>query len=463
MRLWEESLKFLRGSTLIVYSNPSKVSHPTGAMLAPVVNMGTVIILMAYSPAILFLYCILSMLLLSYSSSRYNQDTNIAKSFFVVLAIGISYATIIAAVSEPIFLYEESDFTTYYNNYLLFLHNDFSSDFFEFGAGLEVGVPLLNYFLSIIIGGEYPNIVRLFYSVLMVLLFNILIFSFNKKKKLTVKELSLLYVMSFIFFKYGALLNHLRQGIASFFICYAVFSEGKKKWLPFLVAISFHASSLAIYPLVNFLLRSKDRRKLSIFILVSLVSAALLFLFVKILSQFMASSNILVLAKLVWAFSKVTELDNVLASLKLAFTASVYIVPILMIYIIKRIKYGKPSKNDDWLYNILSIYIYTLAFSFLPGISIRTLTPIYSILMGYLYFVSFTKITRFTQVREFSLIIIIFFFMNWIFSSPKYYYQYPMFDSSPFYYADQLFKTSGHVYRETLPSLEDKEIINPNR
>ncbi|MBL0443184.1 hypothetical protein JEO77_17420 [Aeromonas veronii] len=78
--------------------------------------------------------------------------------FFVILVL----SHIVNEVSVQKFLIREDDFTTYYSNYLDLLHGNYEA-LFVFGGGIEIGLPVVNYVLSIVVDQPMPYLIQAIY------------------------------------------------------------------------------------------------------------------------------------------------------------------------------------------------------------------------------------------------------------------------------------------------------------
>ena len=415
-----------------------------------------ILVFLSFSPPLAFIVSIFGLALIGF------YKTNIdARPFFIIFIFGAFFSTLIAASSHPLFLYKESDFTTYYQNYLVFYKYGLTADFldyFKFGSPIEIGLPIVNYIFSLVIDAPLPYMVKLFHAFLQLSLVVIIVFYISKKYSLQFREMSLLFALIFLFYKFGATLNHLAQGYSSLFIILAIF---KKRYVNFwfFTAVFFHVSAIVVYPLIRFLVLTKNKRKLIIFNVLSLLGTLLIFNFLNVASDFVTSSGPL-FGKLIWAFTKVMDSNKVFESIKAATIASIYLLPIMFLNTIL-ILWKKLSLPLSL--NILSMFIFILSFSYLPGISVRVMAPVLTILIGFLYFISMFYLVKFKQFVYIFIFFITFFPINWILKSELYYYNYPLASFKPLYYLDTYFISKTNVNRNTLPSREDIVIKNPYR
>lgn len=412
-----------------------------------------VIALLAFSPPIAYIFSIIGMFAIS------NYKIRLYEPYFIVFGFGAIFSIVISGSSHPLFLYEESDFTTYYNNYHDFLEYGFRAEFFKFGKGVEVGLPLVNYFLSLLINEPLPYLVRAAHLAFQMTLLVFLVKKIVSFHKLDKYKAGILLALFLLFFKFGATLNHLRQGYSSFFILIALFST-KRMYLYFILACLFHVSALVIYPLCNFLLKNSNKKFLIIFIISILFGSVGILIVLEVIADFIKSSDLAILGKLVVAFSTALDQEDVVLSFKRSLIASMYFIPIValsnLLFVLRR-------KHLDYELNVWAMFIFVMGFSYIPVISTRILAPIITVCTGYLYFRAFVLDSDFRQLKYLVIFFICFFNINWIFSSSLHYYRYPMASVIPFYYLNSLFEVRENVNRFTLPSEHDKPVENPYR
>ena len=424
-------------------------------MKTPFLLISFFFILLIYFPPLCFFFSIIGLFLVG---SYKVEKIHVYVYLFSIFSI---FSLIIAANSHPLFLWEEQDFTTYYNNYYDMLDGEFIKAFTNFGGGVEVGVPTLNYIFYLFVGEPYPYLLKMYHALIQVLLLFFIGVKVRKFYGLSMSQLSILLSFMLLFYKFGTTLNHLRQGYASFFILLCIFTENKKsKSLLFLIGRVFHVSTFLIYFLIKFLILSKDVKKLKIFSFFTISSAVIIFFLLDIVSTFILGSGSSILAKLNWAMEKSQELEAVNQSLHLAIVASIYIVFLLIIMLFLSFFY---KRNSVFIYNLYAIVLFIISFSFLPAISLRSLAPILSIFIGFLYFKVLYLEFKIKFVSFFFFFFIFFFQANWLISSEIYYYRYPIFSYKPFYYLDDLLVENMAVNRHGLPKQKNILIDNSYR
>jgi hypothetical protein len=357
--------------------------------------------------------------------------------------------------SVELFLYEESDFTGYYNNYLKFLNNGFKIENFEYGGGLEIFLPLINYCIVLLLNENLPYMVLFIHSFILLSLFSYLIYLIIKYYRLNLADSALLIAFMFLLFKYGTVLNHLRQAYASLFILIAIFKDNYSKNIYIFFAIFTHLSSIVIYPLVLFLLQTKNVKRIKRFIVLSILSGMLIYSMFNLIYIFSMSLDNVLLTKIRFALIYVTDGQDISKYITTTLVALFYIIVILIIFKILTLKY---KTEGEW--NLYAILAFVISFSYLPGISFRLIDPILTFLLGYLFFRYLRLEIKFKQAYLVGILIMIFFQYKWMLFNVGYYQKYPMFDIHPLYYIESYFETQESIDRYALPHLKDIELEN---
>ncbi|ACJ28351.1 hypothetical protein swp_1568 [Shewanella piezotolerans WP3] len=413
------------------------------------------IIFICFAPFLSFVTCSLSLFFLSSSKPNISKDSGVW--YLIVCTFFLFVSTSISAYSQPIFLYEEQDFTTYYNNYIYFLNNGFNLDGFIFGAGAEIGLPLLNYFLSLIIGAGYPYLVKLCYILFQMTLFLSIIAIIAEKYSVSWKRLALLIALMFLFFKYGATLNHLRQGFSSFFVVLALFSAARRNKVIFiLLACTFHVSALVVYPILYYVFKERSFKATFHNAIVISVISVVGFIGFKLMMDYVLASDLFFLAKAKSAFLKVSDENFYVVALKGAVVASIYAIFALLILLFAKVK--KNVFNQLFL-----LVVITIGFGYIPGMTTRIFASVFTILMGYYFFLVFNQEYKFSHRILLSVSLLVIFSTNWYLNSAIFYYNFPLVSQEPFYYLNDLFIEHGYVIRRDLPSEVDIVIENPYR
>ncbi|QSH58002.1 EpsG family protein [Photobacterium damselae subsp. damselae] len=375
-----------------------------------------------FFPSLCLFFSILFLLLEGYSGSRCRQ-TLFYLSLFSIAAIIVNSLSVTTLISSG------DDFVAYYNNYLYFLSGDINSGMTQFGN--EIGVPLINYFLSIFIDEPWPYIVKLSHLLLIIILVLLLINEIKIKYKLQIRDVFILMALTFLFFKFQYIFLMLRQGYASIFVCFALFSTNKRNKIFFLlVAMIFHFSSIIVYFLCQFIIFNSSEKKYRIFFSSCVFLGGAIF-FVGDYIQVITQWNI-VLHKLSFAFNNLLDTSNIMEAIKVNILGLIYFLPLLVISIYK----------NRYL-PIISIVVFVLTTSYIPGFSFRVIMPLYGILLGYLYFdYIFIK----NKIKNTLIIFILFdllLFGN-VMLSASYYQRYPLLSTQPCYYIKTFF------YRENI-------------
>ncbi|WP_318418201.1 EpsG family protein [Photobacterium leiognathi] len=406
-------------------------------------------LLLAYSPFLVFPFTIIGLFL--FGISNYQREYN---KYVVLFLIFSCFSLLINVMSIPNFLNMSDDFTTYYNNYLSLYSGDLTA-LFQFSGGLEIGLPLINLFLSAIINGQYPFVLRFFHCFILLCLYLYLIKLIIKRLNLNWKDISLLLALMLCFFKLSLSFYFLRQGYSSLFILMGFFAINRSnRVLFFFLSALFHLSSIVIIPLIYFLLEVKGKKSHVLFRFSCVFISILILLFLSKIS--LISFDNVFLQKLNFFFYYLNNQSYVLNSIKSTLTALIYLIPLLALSFI-----SKDYKHSNETRTIVSIIFFSISFSYLPSITTRLMMPIFTFLMGYFYFISF----RFVKNIYIKIIIVLltvsYLNINWIFKDVLYYYRYPMVSTTPFYYLSLDFLSIPNIDRSSLDS--EVKIINENK
>ncbi|MGX2981652.1 EpsG family protein [Helicobacter sp. 23-1045] len=154
-----------------------------------------------------------------------------------------------------------SDFVHYFRVYNGMLENNFKF-FGYFAGGIEVGLPIVYFVLGKIFGALSPAHFMSMQIAFSAMLFYIWLEIYGTKRlDSTQKAFCVALSLALFDFWFSALLC--RQVLASIFILYAIFSTSTNaKWIFFIIAVSFHTSSLLFYPIIYLLY---NRPKIGLF------------------------------------------------------------------------------------------------------------------------------------------------------------------------------------------------------
>lgn len=386
----------------------------------------------------LALPCILFLFFIRYEISESNK-----KILFFIIMVLMAFLFFASNSSEANINYQESDFVSYYNNYLIFLKDGFLIDGFEYSLGLEFALPLLNYFLSCILQNPNPFLLKLIYVFLQVYLLGVLLLSIRKQHHLTMSELFLLAACTIVFIKFGALQNHLRQGFSSLLLLIAVFSTSWRSLLYFLLACSFHLSAVIIYPIVNIIVNgNKFKIPLkSLFVIVSF----LFVLFSSVIINYI-SLDTPIIGKLLWSILRFRDETYIIDAIKISLLNIIFFVTLLF--------FSKKKSQNDVVGSIKIILVFSVSLGFIPGLS-RVLSPIYNILMGYYFWLVF----YYSYSAKFTRVLLVIFFIiyqvKWIYSD-LYYFDLKN-ENSFLYIYNRIFDDYSYeeIDRQSLPRLKD--------
>ncbi|OBU11952.1 hypothetical protein AYY19_08565 [Photobacterium aquimaris] len=389
--------------------------------------------LLAYFPigAYFFSFVIVSVIAITkFDNQMKKQSVFFLTLFFLIITI------IVNEVSVQRFLNFDDDFTTYYNNYLSLLNGNIK-DLFYFGGGFEVGLPIINLFLTKIIDGPYPYVIQLFFVFLFVVFTSILV-----KKNTIFKSDNkfLLLIWALLFFKITLMLTIERQAISSFFVLLAVFSLTNTKKVLFLIIGSlFHLSAVVVYFLVNMVLKVRSFKIVFKIYLACLICLPFSSFLLQAIYDFFPND------KIGYVIYHINNKELIINEFVKSIKQVIYVSPLIFLAMAFKIK------GNDWKLfpSLLLFVLLMLVFSMLPGVPTRIFMPIVFFLYGFYYYDFFCSFTEKNQV----LIIILFSLLFTIYKViiPGYYLRYPMVETTPFYYINDFFQPQGNIQRGKLP------------
>ncbi|TNH77921.1 hypothetical protein CF142_02065 [Aeromonas caviae] len=387
-------------------------------------------------------YVLSSIMLILIVNNREERSKIMFSLFFVILVL----SHIVNEVSVQKFLIREDDFTTYYSNYLDLLHGNYEA-LFVFGGGIEIGLPVVNYVLSIVVDQPMPYLIQAIYiAIFMALL--IYLISISPLYDLYSKLALLLWILLFI--KFTAMLTIERQAIASFFVIFAIF-EPRKKFFWLIIGCIFHLTSPIVYFVTKFVLKVRTYKK-------ALIACSVLFIFTFFSYNVLSAINALINTdKIGYVLYFLNENDLIKNELVKSVKQIIYILPLCVLDPILR------CRGIRWEYGP-SVFLFCMSMlilSALPGVPSRVLMPIVFILYGYYYYSFFNLFSKKIQVTGFTIIAILFALYKLML--PGYYYRFPILNVYPGYYMVELLEEVGYIDRFSLPSAEDVEIYNGNK
>ena len=380
---------------------------------------------------------------------RYAKGIIVFSVFLFLLSLSIN------AASYSQFLYHESDFTSYYNNFLSF-NGGIKGDWFVYSGGIEVGLPLVNYILSFFIDNK-PYLFLLTHLLIQTSL--LIYFSSIVKARfnLSLFEFSVLLGFMFTFYKYLGMLNHMRQSYASLCILIALFTSGKKRNSFLLLSVIFHISTIVVYPLAYLIFISNNMKLKKKVIILSLPSALMFFFAFDFFGGISLIDNFL-LEKLLFTFRERDDDTAYISSVLYSFIKVVYLIPLFFlneVYSRRDFKYG-------FRLSLLCVIIPVLALSFLPSFISRIYEVVLITSCGLMYF--YFYINALNNGRAMVRLVVVLFLLilnaRWFFGDGSFYARYPLFSNEPFYYVEPILEESSKVSRFSLPSIND---IDKNR
>lgn len=372
----------------------------------------------------------------------YDIDEKSKLILFGIYILALAFIHFAANSSEGVLLYEESDFVSYYNNYIFFINNGFDSVGFEYSQGLEFGLPLLNYLLSILISEPNPYLLKLIYVFFQVFLLGLLLVTIKRHKSLTGTQFFCLAASVILFLKFGALQNHFRQGVSSLFLLIAIFTDRRKVLPYFILSCSFHLSALVIYPITKAIVMNQKRYPLELFF----IAISVCFLIFAPILVSVISYETPVVGKLVWSLLRFANEEYILQSVKISLI-NIAIFLILLFFSWK-------NKQYDVIGPLRIVTVFLLTLGFIPGFT-RIMSPILLVLTGYYFWLVFAEGAYRKLFKFFLFCFFIVFQWRWI-TSDLYYYDYRK-EGDFIYIYSRIFEnySENEINRRSLPSLED--------
>ena len=343
--------------------------------------------------------------------------------------------------SEANLLYKESDFVSYYNNYIYFIANGFDFSGFEYSSGFEFALPLLNFFLSILIPSPNPYLLKFIYVFLQFFLLAVLLLKIRDYHSLSVAQLFTLTLAILLFLKLAALQNHFRQGVSSLLLLIAVFSTSKKSWFFYILACAFHLSAIFIYPLVRTIIHYKRYHLEVIFVAVSFA----FIIFAPILVNVISYQTPFV-GKLAWSMLRFADEDNLVKSI---ITNLINVLTFSFLWLI-----ASRTNQNEISRSLRIIVVFLLTLGFIPSFG-RILAPIFLVLTGYFVWLVFINSKFKSLLKPFLFFMMIILQIRWINSELYYYDMSQPFDFT--YVYSRLLDTYPveTINRAALPALDD--------
>lgn len=409
------------------------------------------LLLLAFSPPLGFFVTLIFGVTLSCDFKGYD---NIDKN--ALLGVNFMFSVLfmlIYILSLPSFKYYSDDFASYYNNYLDVSKFGLLHGFLQFGF-YEPLLPIVNFFISLIIDAPYPYLLKVIHGFLNIVLFFICVISIIKSMRQSDKSMFLLLMCMWIFYKLPQTLHLMRQGYACYFIILAIISGSvRSRFILLAVATLFHISSPLIYFFVKRYFWDLKSIKRSLFW--SLLILILIGIFVSEIRNLSHLMPVFVYEKLFYIIANLDSDGKITRTLSETINALIYFIPALFISV-----FSKSVVRNEVFAKVIVASVFLWALSAVPGLGLRVMMPVFAVLIGYIYFLLLVE--QKYIIRVLSLIFVVCFLnLNWIFNSDLFYYRFPMASITPFYYVDSLFESQDYIYRENLP--ETLTIENPYR
>lgn len=390
-----------------------------------------------FSPIIAVVIVVTTLIFLKVS------DQNLQYGITFLLLSLLIIVNAIDAISIKNFVIVNDDFSAYYNNYLSFLDMRTVSvvdGIFEFGM-VEIGLPTLNYLLSLLIGSNEPYVLKFFYAIIQLSLLFYCCMVIAKNKKMTARDFTILCCVCFVFYKSLLAIQISRQTFSSFMIVLGIFSDSRRKTIFFyMLAIIFHSSAIFLYPLSVYLFQE---RKLKDFYL-SAVVAICGWVFIQLMYQLLLINiiNIPVLNKLDFAFQALQHPEMIKQSVLTSLLLILYLMP-LVGYTIIRWGYSKYKYNVFIL--ILVLVIYCKYAGFINRIFILQLY----IFLGYYYYFTLFENNNKNKLTKYIFILCCFLFLlgQSHYKLTEKDTRFPLIGDQPLYFLDNINEKQNFVDR----------------
>ncbi|WP_157939960.1 EpsG family protein [Vibrio cyclitrophicus] len=217
------------------------------------------IILLAFSPYLSLGLLFVSLIL---AEGLYGKKSYLYFLPFIVILLAY------LASSRGIFETPKDDLSDYYKNFIA-LNDGNLLAIFEWGQGIEIGLPVVSAVISLVAPDAPP---RLFLFCHLVVIFS-LFFLFLHKVFLTKSSSPAIYILVVcLFLGFTGIANLLRQSYASIFLLAAFWYVGRKKYCLLIVATLFHFSSPLIYFLLRWLIQANKKK-----LIITLISSILFY------------------------------------------------------------------------------------------------------------------------------------------------------------------------------------------
>ncbi|EKG7070730.1 O120 family O-antigen polymerase [Escherichia coli] len=382
-----------------------------------------------YSPSYLIYIVVSAFVLIKFNN-------NYSFGLFILLIMVWLVVNSTNVISYQNFVLASDDFSSYYNNYLGFLHYGINEEnLFEFGYS-EIMLPLLNYIASLIIGQPEPYKLKFLYSILQSTGVLYCCVKISRHYKLDLSNSILLTAAVLVFYKPLVGIQLSRQMFSSIFIIAFIFTNNKFERVIFaLIAFCFHSSAIVLLPITQYLLTKRKRKDLYYsLIIVLLAYAAFIVVFTSFKNELI---NIPVLNKLDYTFRMFNEPEKIKQSVFTSFLLLIYLIPALIFSILNK-------KSDGFKYNIAIICVFLISFCIVPGFNNRLFFAELYVFLGFFYYMVFFY--NRVNAREHVSRLIIFILFTILFFQSQFSSENRRFDSfelEPFYYLKYL------EYRET--------------
>jgi hypothetical protein len=376
--------------------------------------------------------------------SNFDGEKNALIGLNCILAMLVVIAVSFNVSAKSLFDFYEDDFIAYFNNYYCF--NEISSGcFLEFG-NLEFNLTVVNMVLNFLGIGNHPRIVLFLHAALQVGLLLIIVSKFRDKYNLSISEFSLALAVFIVMYKWGALTLHLRQGYASIFICIALLTSTRSRYIYFIIAFLFHNSTILVYPLCKFLLFTTNRNRLlaSAMFISAFPVLSLIFIY---LSDHIYAVPFLA-NKLGYTLGNLNSDKVLMSSFFNAVNRVIYIIPLLILSMYSL--YVKKNESARYFYTVcISLISFFMLSSTVPVLQ-RLLSPVTYVFLGGIYFLFFKAFYSLSSLRVFLFIMICITQVRWYYDYTYFYSGVERYNITPFYYLGDYLFESEEINRNLL-------------
>ncbi|MEZ9357189.1 EpsG family protein [Vibrio breoganii] len=325
-----------------------------------IVCISSTITLAAFSPYLSLALVFISLILFEVAFGRKYYIY-----FLPLLVLLLAYL----ASSRGIFETPKDDLSDYYKNFIALGDGNLFA-IFEWGQGIEIGLPIVSAIISFIVPEAPP---RLFLFLHLIVIFGLFFWFLHKLFLNRISSPAVFICIVCLFLGYTGIGNLLRQSYSSVFLLASLGYVGRKKVFLLIIATLFHFSAVFIYLLLAWLIRP-SKKKIFVTLIATIVVYAVLWKLIRpILEEY--------------SYLKLTAYLMGNDGLELSVLISVYkefVLIGIMAYIYYLLGFWK-SLNVAYSFILLLILVVFIEL-ILPGISLRLNHALISFCIGPLLF-----------------------------------------------------------------------------